>query len=108
MNKVLLALCVLLLAVSGANTALLIHMGGKVKEAADKTAALAKEMETKVQPILQALAEKGTPAPPGKPPPGPGEAKGKLPEPTGDSPPEPKVPAKPGGPPLPPGPLPGK
>jgi len=118
MNKALLAVCVVLLGISAANTALLVHMGGKVKEAADKTAALAKELETKVQPMLQALAEKG--APPGKPPAGPGELKGKPAEATGDGPPDLKVPAKtdgppdgkapakPGGPPFLPGPPPNK
>ena len=100
MNKVILVVSILALALSGVNTALLLQIGGKTKEAGEKVGAVAKELE-KVQPLLQGMADKKPPiAPPGPggTPPGPGGAEGGG---------EPKLPPK-GPPTLPPGPFPPK
>jgi len=107
-NKLILIVCVLALAVSGVNTALLLQMSGKAKEAGQQVEAVAKELE-KVQPLLKGLSEKAGTLPDG-PPPGPGETTGKPPLPgIGEGGAEPKPPLpRPPVPPLPPGGLPPK
>jgi hypothetical protein len=76
MNKIVLAISVLALGVSGANTALLLHMGGKTAEMRQKVDGVAKEIE-KVRPLLEGIAEKGA-LPPGKSPTVPGDPEPKL------------------------------
>jgi hypothetical protein len=67
MNKVILVVCLLALAVSGANTALLLLMATKLKEAGDKAASVARELE-QVQQMLKNLADKVRSNLPAKPP----------------------------------------
>jgi hypothetical protein len=106
MNKVILVVCLLALAVSGANTALLLHMATKIKEVRDKAASVARDLE-QVPPMLENLADKVGSQLPAKPP-GPRGRKGlEAGEASKASDPEPELPPKPSGLPLPPA-LPGK
>jgi hypothetical protein len=105
MNKALLSIGILVLVVCIANTALLLQMGAKTKEAADKAASVAKELE-KVAPIMKNLSEKMATLPPGKPPLGMDDGKVKLPGEASSAGLEPKLPPKSGL--LPPPPLPSK
>jgi hypothetical protein len=104
-NKVVLVVVLLLLAVCAANTYLLVQLVGALQSAGEKIHSAAKEME-KVQPLLKEVKDKLANGVPGKPPPiGPGEPKEKQGGNLSDSPPpEPKLP--PSKPPVPPGPLP--
>ncbi len=103
MNKVVLVLCLILLLVCGANTYLLYQLVSGLQHAGEKIQSATKELE-KVQPVLNELKDKVATMAPGKPPLGPGDAKGKPGEPGDSTTPDAKLP--PNKPPLLPGPLP--
>jgi hypothetical protein len=107
MNKVILVVCLLALAVSGANTVLLLLMATKMKEAGDKAASVARELESvareleQVPPKFKNLADKAGSNLPAKPPGPPGLKGQEAGEASKASDPEPKLPPKPSGVPLP-------
>ena len=101
MNKVILVVCLLALAVSGANTVLLLLMATKMKEAGDKAASVARELE-QVPPKFKNSADKVGSNLPAKPPSPPGLKGQEAGEASKASDPEPKLSPKPSGLPLPP------
>lgn len=65
MNKIILVVSLLALALSTVNTVLLVQMGATIKEAAHKLEPVAKAVG-EIQPVLQELSEKRGVPPPGK------------------------------------------
>jgi hypothetical protein len=70
MNKIVLVVSLLALALSAVNTVLLVEMGGRMKDVKEKLEPVARQVE-QIQPVLRGLADKHGPTPPDGPPPGP-------------------------------------
>lgn len=71
MNKLILAVCTISLALSAVNTVILVQISTKIKEAVNKLEPVAQSVE-EMQPVLKELAKpKLPPTPPVPLPPGP-------------------------------------